>query len=56
MMPQSRFMLLWLIAHCMVSGVISTHFRGGIFMVRPVPGATTQGEVGLSLVQLIILV
>ena len=41
-----RFILVWLIVHCMVSGVISSHFRGGIFMVAPKPGGT-QREVSL---------
>ena len=41
------FILLWLIAHCMISGVTSSHFRGGIFMVRPKLGGS-QGEVSLT--------
>ena len=40
----TRLMLLWFVVHCMVSGVISSHFRGSIFMIRPKPGGT-QGEV-----------
>ena len=38
--------ILGFIVHFMVSGVISSHFRGGIFMIRPVPGST-QKEVSL---------
>ena len=35
-----KFILLWLIIHGMVSSVTSSHFRGGIFMIRPNPGGT----------------
>ena len=40
------FILAWLITFCMITTVISSHFRGGIFMLRPNPGGT-QGEVKL---------
>ena len=45
MMLQSgctRLMLLWLIIHCMIYSVTSSHFRGGIFMVRPKPGGAER--------------
>ena len=37
-----KFILLWYIVHCMVSDVNASHFRGGIFMVRPKTGGAQR--------------
>ena len=50
-----RLMLLWLIVHCMVYGVSSSHFRGGIFVTGPKSGGTEREVAKLKLCILMLL-